>query len=367
MLHAFSGPFRMAITLWPFISALLTIPVLALFYHRCGRLTLSALVWSYLAVLYALGLGCFTLYPMPQGSSGLGITYGVAPQLNPFAFIGDIQKDGVRAVFQIVANVALFVPLGYMLCRGLQWRWLKVLLAGLAVSLLIETAQLTGFFGLYPYAYRTFDVDDLMSNTLGALVGLGFARLVGVIRPKSAYEVPPITYQPSFVRRCIAAIIDFRLCQICSLLVVGFYAALIYILERHGLVEMMGAQPQLTLASHGLSGYLPLAKADDIAWITFWICLVIFELLVPVTRGGSTLGGSFIRMSCETKKRKGAMRALFYGVRSLVFFCVFSPSIFEGAAMWIPLICILAYPFCHGMPYDLLPGSPQIPGVEQGV
>lgn len=365
MLHAFSGPFRMAITLWPFISALLTIPVLALIYHRCGRITLSALVWSYLAVLYALGLGCFTLYPMPEGTSGLGITYGVAPQLNPFAFIGDIQKGGVRAVFQIVANVALFVPLGYMLGRGLQWKWHKVLFAGFAVSLLIETAQLTGFFGLYPYAYRTFDVDDLMSNTLGALVGLGCACLVGVIRPKSAYEVPPITYHPSFVRRCIAAIIDFGLCELCSLLVVGFYAALILLLEHHGLVEMLGTQPQLNLAGAGI--VFPLAKADDMAWITFWICLVIFELLVPATCGGSTLGGSFIRMSCETKKRRGAMRALFYGLRFVVFFCVFAPSIFEGAALWVPSVCVLAYPFCHGMPYDLLPGSPQIPEGKQGV
>lgn len=367
MLHAFSGPFRMAITLWPFISALLTIPVLALIYHRCGRITLSALIWSYLAVLYALGLGCFTLYPMPEGTSGLGITYGVAPQLHPFAFIGDIQKDGIRAVFQIVANIVLFIPLGYMLGRGLQWKWLKVLLAGFAVSLLIETAQLTGFFGLYPYAYRTFDVDDLMSNTLGALVGLGCARLVGVIRPKSAYKVPAITYRPSFVRRCIAAIIDFGLCEICSLLVVGFYAALIYILERHGLVEMLGAQPQFVLTGYGMSGYLPLVKTDDIAWITFWISLAIFEVVVPATRGGSTLGGSFIRMSCETKKRKGALRALFYGVRSLVFFSVIAPPFLGGAVMWIPVICVLAYPFCRGTPYDLLPGSPQIPEAGQGV
>lgn len=48
-----------------------------------------------------------------------------------------------------------------------------VLLAGAAVSLLTETAQLTGIFGLYPCSYRLFDVDDLLLNTGGA--GLGFA------------------------------------------------------------------------------------------------------------------------------------------------------------------------------------------------
>ena len=173
MLHAFSGPFKLAVSLWPLASFVLTLPVLAVVYHRRGRITLASLAWSYLAVLYVLGLACFTCYPLPEGTSGPGITYGVAPQLDPLAFVGDIRRDGVKAVFQVVANVALFVPLGYMLSYGLRWGLCAVSLSGFAVSLLIECSQLTGLFGIYPYAYRTFDVDDLAANTLGG----GFVRM----------------------------------------------------------------------------------------------------------------------------------------------------------------------------------------------
>jgi hypothetical protein len=42
---------------------------------------------------------------------------------------------------------------------------------GLAVSLLIELTQLTGVWGVYPCAYRLFDVDDIVTNSFGALLG----------------------------------------------------------------------------------------------------------------------------------------------------------------------------------------------------
>ncbi len=44
-------------------------------------------------------------------------------------------------------------------------------LVGFATSLLIETTQGTGVWGLYACPFRLFDVDDLLTNTVGALVG----------------------------------------------------------------------------------------------------------------------------------------------------------------------------------------------------
>ena len=34
-----------------------------------------------------------------------------------------------------------------------------------------EVTQLTGIFFIYPKAYRLFDVDDLLINTLGGILG----------------------------------------------------------------------------------------------------------------------------------------------------------------------------------------------------
>ena len=140
---------------------MLTLPILAYLYHRDGRLRFGTFVGAYLTVLYVCGLGCFTLYPLPSGDAGLGITYGVAPNFNPMNFANDIAKDGLKAVFQLAFNVAFFMPLGFIAGRLLRLKFLPSVLLGMTASLLIETAQLTGLFGIYPYAYRCCDVDDV--------------------------------------------------------------------------------------------------------------------------------------------------------------------------------------------------------------
>lgn len=355
MLRSFSGPFKLAVTLWPLASIVLTLPVLALVYHRRGRLTPASLVWSYLAVLYALGLACFTLYPLPEGTSGPGITYGLAPQLDPFAFVGDIRKDGMRAVFQIAANVALFMPLGYMEGYGLRWRWPKVLLTGFLVSLLIECAQLTGFFGLYPYAYRTFDVDDLLANTAGALLGLAFAAVVGRLVGRGEYVEPDITHRPGFVRRCVAAVIDLGLCSVGS--VVAATACAFVLWQVVPGAATAGTDPQVSVAGVSMACSTLVAA---VSWLAYTALLVLVELVAPATHGGSTPGGGFVRMSCETRERHGWRRALFYGARLFVFACVWTLPAALGGGDWglVTVACVALYPFLRSMPYDRLPGAP---------
>ena len=208
-LGRFSESFAAAVALWPLASLLLTLPILAYLYHRDGRLRATSAVSAYLAVLYVLGLGCFTLYPLPDGTSGPGITYGIEPRFNPLGFLDDLAKDGVRALPDMVANVAFFVPLGFIAGRLLRWRFAMTLAAGFGTSLLIETAQLTGLFGLYPYAYRMFDVLDLFCNTAGAAVGWGAAVLAGrLLPPGELAREGRVTDRPGFVRRAVAFWID---------------------------------------------------------------------------------------------------------------------------------------------------------------
>ena len=65
----------------------------------------------------------------------------------------------------------LFLPFGVFV-RLITHRGVVVAtVLGFAVSLLIEVTQLTGVWGVYPCAYRLFDVDDLLTNTLGAFLG----------------------------------------------------------------------------------------------------------------------------------------------------------------------------------------------------
>ncbi len=79
---------------------------------------------------------------------------------------GDIKIANWLSLEGIILNILLFIPFGYLL--PLIWskadRWWKVTLLGFSISLIIELLQLFTRLG---YA----DVDDLINNTVGALIG----------------------------------------------------------------------------------------------------------------------------------------------------------------------------------------------------
>lgn len=209
-LKNFSEPFAFALALWPFVSMLLTVPVLALLYHRDNRIRLSSAIVAYGTVLYLLGLLCFTLYPMPADAAAYCAAHHLTPQLNPLQFIGDIRTDGLTAVLQIAFNIVFFLPLGFIM--GRIWRWPLPVTAVLsfATSLFLETMQLTGLMGVFPCAYRLFDVDDLLWNTTGALIGFALAMLSLRLIPARVADTTPTT-TPGFMRRLITFIIDMTL------------------------------------------------------------------------------------------------------------------------------------------------------------
>lgn len=76
----------------------------------------------------------------------------------------------------LVYNVIAFVPLGVFLpCLWKQARrWYAVLAAGVMVSLALELVQLITLLG-------EADVDDLLLNAAGALVGYGLFRTTATL------------------------------------------------------------------------------------------------------------------------------------------------------------------------------------------
>ncbi|ALJ22210.1 VanZ family protein [Microbacterium sp. No. 7] len=163
------------------IGVALFVPFVAISYRRRGGLTLGrGLVWA-AALVYFIAIWTYTLLPLPQSED-----YRCAPAVLSFEpFVQDIADAIGRghpltdfALLQIVFNVLLFLPLGFFL-RVLARRGVLVaFVVGALTSLLIETTQLTGVWGLFPCAYRMFDVGDLLTNTTGAVVGSLLALLV---------------------------------------------------------------------------------------------------------------------------------------------------------------------------------------------
>ena len=179
---------------------LLFVPFVAISYRRRGRLTLGrSMLWAALLV-YFLAIWTYTLLPLPD-PAGIRCT---GTQLDLLEFVADIREAiaGGRpladpGVLQLALNVLLFVPLGFFV-RILGGRGVVVaFVVGAGLSLFIELTQLTGVWGIYPCAYRVFDVDDLLTNTLGAVGGAVLALL---FRGASAPEAHRPWSQTSRVR-----------------------------------------------------------------------------------------------------------------------------------------------------------------------
>lgn len=136
--------------------------LLALFWMYCGGAALLGLTPRWVVrSLAGLPLG------LPWNEAGLPFFSPGNISLVPFLTFS-------YSAYILAANVILFMPFGLfpaLLWRGFRWR--RALLTGGCITLSIETCQL--FIG------RTFDIDDLMLNTLGVfggwLLGMAAKRL----------------------------------------------------------------------------------------------------------------------------------------------------------------------------------------------
>ena len=104
--------------------------------------------------------------------------------LVPFYTISGFFKGkfDTRFIINIVANILMFSPMGFFL--PLLWeRWRKfskVFFAGLTFSLTIEFTQL--------FIARSVDIDDIILNTLGVMLGYFAYWIYKKIRMKKPYR-----------------------------------------------------------------------------------------------------------------------------------------------------------------------------------
>ena len=193
----------LAITLGLVVGVLLFVPFVALSYRRRGGFGVGRFLMWGAALVYAMAIWIYTLLPLPDPDTiaCAGVNIDVT------AIADDLRGAVVRrgsgfaadpAVLQLLLNVLLFVPLGFFL-RVLGGRGvITALVVGVALSGFVEITQLTGVWGLYPCAYRVFDVDDLLTNTLGAVLGSLLALAVprrhrGSPRLPDADQPQPVT------------------------------------------------------------------------------------------------------------------------------------------------------------------------------
>lgn len=99
-------------------------------------------------------------------------------RVNLIPFVNLLDYDSKRdLLLNLIGNVALFIPTGIV--TPLVYKKLdsfgKTMLTGFGLSLIIEIIQL-------PFAVRASDVDDLILNTFGCLIGCGILALIRLIK-----------------------------------------------------------------------------------------------------------------------------------------------------------------------------------------
>lgn len=217
-------------------AVVLLVPFIAVSYRRRGRLTFWRSVGWLAILIYFFAIWSYTLLPLPET-----LDYRCLPaQLEPLKTLDDVRHYGVagareilhnRAVQQVVLNVILFMPLGFLIRSMFRGGVVVSFFVGAALSFLIESTQYTGVWGLFPCAYRLFDVDDMITNTAGAVIGSIVALVLFLGRGTDS--VNPKAPQPVTVpRRFLGMFVDvFVVFLIGSALQVGWRGVQLYLLD----------------------------------------------------------------------------------------------------------------------------------------
>ncbi|WP_105567200.1 VanZ family protein [Microbacterium halophytorum] len=325
----------LAVALGTMIGVLLFVPFVAIQYRRHGRLTLRQLVlWSAFLV-YGVALWTYTLLPLPASGD-----FACRPaQTTPLSFLFDIRDyphSSVGAllhnpaVMQVALNVLLFVPLGFFI--RMIWRRGVVVstLVGFAISLAIECTQGTGVWGLYPCAYRLFDVDDLLANTAGAFAGgvLSIA-LKGRVARLGEAQLDAVGPTPvTFWRRSVG--------MLCDALAFWLLAAVAGIVLQCFRVIVLGRE----LSS----------ESGTVEVVAEIVPLVAFGVLAVVT--GRTLGDMAVQITWRGGVRPLQLRGLLRfvgGIGGWQALAAFTPGL-DSLFLLVTIIALIATPRRGGLP-----------------
>lgn len=203
-----------ALQIGPFVALIFALPYTIYGYVRSNTVNVWKCTYLYTFCLYFVCAYFVTWLPLPTAETFAQLKpVSEFIQLVPFQSFLDIEMETLlRDLAIILFNVALTMPLGYYLRQFFHVSLKKAILAGFLVSLLYEVTQLTGLFFIYPRAYRIFDIDDLIINTLGAFLGYVMAPLISGFLPNISDTESQRLVQGSevaFAQRAIAAAIDF--------------------------------------------------------------------------------------------------------------------------------------------------------------
>ena len=224
-MHTYLETIKQAAISFPAIAIIFTIPYLIYNYKKYGSIMSLRLWIIYSFILYMLITYCLIILPLPSAEKAQALR-GHHLQLNPLNFIFDIIKNtkidlnhpkSFLTIFNnwgfltTIFNIFMTLPFGFYLRYYFQNNLKQVLIKTFLLSLFFELTQLSGLYFIYQGNYRLFDVDDLITNTLGGLLGFLLAgALIKFLSTRA--EIDQKSYDRSqkisLLRRFIAMFFD---------------------------------------------------------------------------------------------------------------------------------------------------------------
>lgn len=125
-----------------------------------------------LLIFYLFLVGLFSQAIIPKSSIDLSKnSINIIPLKIIYDTIAELKKGNIYyLMISLLGNIVMFIPIGFFIKLLWYCSNKKTILLGFLISLFIETSQL--FIG------RETDVDDLLLNTFGVIIGIALYKLI---------------------------------------------------------------------------------------------------------------------------------------------------------------------------------------------
>lgn len=281
-----------ALQIAPYLGLMVIAPYVLYRYKKTKSIPVERCVYFYIFIWYSMSAYFLTMMPFPDRESVAMLTTSYT-QLIPFDGIRDLMEHisqigtipgmGVLSIYIFLGmafNIVLTVPLGFFVRFLFQLGWKKTTLIGFFVSLFYELTQISALFFIYPRPYRIFDVDDLIYNTLGAVIGWWLCEAIQKRIPSPEIVSGnrlSLGCEVSMSRRILAFIIDSILGVFLTVLLASLIPAFGKRVYTNDLIENLGFLMMLDM-----------------------ICMFLYINLTIMITGGKTVGLQFSGLTLYT-------------------------------------------------------------------
>ena len=280
---SYAVPISSALIVFAIIAFLGTVPWTIYQYRKHGYFSFWRNVVIFSFIYYCLTAFFLVSLPLPKDRDNtLMFKDHVFTQLKPlnmltnFKAVPGFDPSSVSTYptlfksftfLEVFFNVLLLFPLGIYLRYFLKSAKKLYIALGLIflTTLFFEVSQLTALFGYYAHPYRLFDVDDLLANTLGGMIGFFVAPVfLHFIPSRDALKEKDASYGPEMMP--------------------SYGAQLVEVFVSIAIARFIGSVFSMIAF-----------KGDELFW---WNLVFIFFFLVifPIMTKGKTLGGMVVKI-----------------------------------------------------------------------